>query len=147
MTAPPRRRDNRSLTIALYGVALMAVLYGGALFGTRALFSIGGPPGAFWDPVVAWMAYMAPQIYVPALAVKLIDLVARRYDRRPLFWIGVSVLAVATLVVGGAAILSIGWRGVLLLFVQLATMAIGMRLFRRACGPMAPPPAAGSSQP
>lgn len=147
MTAPPRRRHNRSVTVALYGVALMAVLYGGALFGTRALFSIGGPPGAFWDPVVAWMAYMAPQIYVPALTVKLIDLVARRYDRRPLFWIGVSVLTVATLVVGVAAILSIGWRGVLLLLVQLATMALGMRLFRWACGPLEPPASRRPAEP
>jgi hypothetical protein len=56
-----------------------------------------------------------------------------------MFWTGVALLSTATLLVGIIGIASIGWRGVLLLLVQLATMAVGMRLMRWACGPMTPP--------
>lgn len=139
---PLRRPAERALWIVLYGVALMAALYAAALFGTLALFNVvggEGPPDGFWDPIVAWAAYMAPQIYVPALAVKLVNLFARPGERRPLFWTTVALLSAATLLVGIVGIASIGWRGLLLLLVQLATMAVGMRLLSWACGPMTPP--------
>lgn len=132
---------HRPLAAILYSVALFAALYGVGLFGTMALLSAlgtDGPPDPFWDAIVVWCVYVAPQIYAPPVAARLANLFVRPADRRPFFWTGIAMLGVATVAVGAVAISLRGWTGVLMLLVQLATAALGMRLLAWACGPMEP---------
>ena len=109
------------------------------MFGTMAVLGAmgsDGPPDAFWDAVVVWCVYMAPQIYAPAVAALLANLFVRPGDRRPFFWTGIGLLVAATVVVGAVEIATLGWRGVSFLLIQLATAALGMRLLGWAVGPM-----------
>ena len=133
----------RPLAVILYSAALYGTLYAVGMFGTMAVFSAlgaDGPPDAFWDAVVVWCTYIAPQIYAPPVAARLANLFVRPPDRRPFFWTGIALLGAAIVIVGIVGIALRGWSGVLLLVVQLATAALGMRLLAWACGPMEPRP-------